>query len=203
MAKNKEKEPKINKEAEPKIDSEFEPESSDYGQIFAAWQFLEYEKPDRTKKWYLWFSLIFILLIIMSSFNMDFTIFRYAGKNFGLSFYQNPLFVVLIVLFIIIYFYTERLGAPKISFAITEDGLVIQNKLVEYKELENFYIIYYPPGIKNLYFQRKNHFKPPITIPLEDQNPVRIRETLLNFLAEDLDKEEEPVSDGISRALKL
>jgi len=199
MAKNKEKEPKreLNKEEEqPEFDH-------DFGEVFAAWEFLEYEKPERSRKWYLYFALIIALLIILSLFNFNVTLFKYGGQPFGLSFYQNPLFIVLLILFIIVYFYMERREDPKMAIAITEDGIVLHNRLIEYKDLENFYIIYYPPVIKNLYLQPKSRVRPLMTIPLEDQNPVLIREALLNFLQEDIDKEEEPTSDGLSRALKL
>jgi hypothetical protein len=40
-------------------------------------------------------------------------------------------------------------------------------------------------------------------IPLENQNPLDIRKLLTEYLEEDLDKEDEPISEGLSRWLKL
>jgi len=87
--------------------------------------------------------------------------------------------------------------------AITEDGIFIGSKFIEYEDLRSFYIIYYPPEIKNLYFETKSVIKQRIVVPLEDQNPVYIREILLNYLDEDLEKEEIPSSESISNIFKL
>jgi hypothetical protein len=34
-------------------------------------------------------------------------------------------------------------------------------------------------------------------------NPIKVREILLDYLEEDLDQENEPLSDGLGRMLKL
>ena len=90
-----------------------------------------------------------------------------------------------------------------VSFKITEDGIVINGKLYEYKVIKNFYIIYEPPEVKTLYFEPKSLLSPRIPIALEDQNPVEIRQILRQYLTEDIDREDEPVSDQTSRLLKL
>lgn len=87
--------------------------------------------------------------------------------------------------------------------AITEDGLLINDKLIEYKDLHQFYIIYYPPEIKNLYFRPKGNLKQRITIPLMDQDPVLVREALLKYLDENLEREETPASEAITKLFKL
>ena len=46
-------------------------------------------------------------------------------------------------------------------------------------------------------------FRPSVTISLENQNPLEIRQILLEYLTEDVDKENESVSDGVSRLMKL
>ncbi|PLX25732.1 hypothetical protein C0580_01480 [Candidatus Parcubacteria bacterium] len=196
MAKNEKKEPK-NEE----LDAEHA--DDDFGEILAHWEFHEYEKPTRNKKWYIWFAIIFIILILLSISDFSITVFTYADRTFDISFYQNPLFVILIALFALVYFYTERQEPNKLNFFVAEDGILIEDRLVEYKDIESFYIVYQPPGIKNVYFQPKNHILPLITIPLEDSNPVELRHILLDFIEENLDKEDEPASDSLSRALKL
>ena len=90
-----------------------------------------------------------------------------------------------------------------VSFKITEDGIAINGKLYEYKVIKNFYIIYEPPEVKTLYFEPKSLLSPRIPIALEDQNPVEIRQILRQYLTEDIDREDEPVSDQTSRLLKL
>lgn len=154
-------------------------------EILATWDFPEHEKHTRGKWWYIIFAIVVAGFLIYSYFT------------------SNPLFAVIVALFIIIYVLIERRPIRRLNIVLTEDGILLQNKFIEYETLENFYIIYYPPEVKNLYFQPKNILKPLITIPLEDMNPVEVREILLDFLQEDLEKEEMPGSEGISRILKL
>ena len=211
MAKKEEKKPKkdesLEKDQEEELDLESEEAEQepdpDYGEVLATWKFLEYETPDRSRKWYIGFIVIFVLLILLSVFGLNIPLFKMAEQRFEISFDENPLFIVLLAMFTIVYFYAERKGPPMVRVAITEDGLLIQNKLIEYKEFESFYIIYQPPGIKNIYFQPKSHIKPLMMVPLGEENPIEIRKMLLEFLEEDLDKENEAVTDGLSRALKL
>ena len=157
----------------------------DHGEILAAWEFPEFEKPERQKQWYIWAVIIGVLLLIYAYFS------------------QNPLFAVIVVLFALIYFINERRHPVTIQVALAEDGIIINEKFIEYRDFRSFWIIYYPPHTKNLYFQPKSNIKQRIVMPLQDQNPVEIRRILLEFLEEDLEKEEIPASEGISRILKL
>lgn len=177
--------------------------TEDYGEILAAWDFPEFEKPKRSRRWYIWGMIILAILIILSLSEFTLTLGSIGGVPFNMSFDKNPIFIGILILFIFIYFYNEKQGPLKINFFITEDGIIINERFIEYSELRNFYIIYYPPEIKNLYFQPKSNIKQRIIIPLQDQNPVEIRKILLEFLEEDLEKEEIPASEGISRMLKL
>jgi len=180
MAKNK---PQItDEEVQPIDDAQL---TSDQGGILASWEIPEFTKHERKASWFIYFSIALVALLAYSYYT------------------ANPLFAIIIVLFVIIFFATER-GKPKtLVFAITPDGIMIANKLMAWRSLQNFYIIYYPPRIKNLYFQPKNSLRSVVNIPLETQNPVEIRQLLLQFLPEDLQKEEIPTSEGISHLLKL
>lgn len=157
----------------------------DFGEIYAAWEIPEFTKPDRNKRWYLYFAVIAVALLVYALFT------------------NNPLFALIIIIFLIIYFIGEKRGAATMPFALTEDGILVGQKLIEYKDMDNFYIIYYPPKIKSLYLQPKNSLKSRLTIPLLEQNPVEIRKILLQYLPEDTAKEEIPASEGISEILKL
>lgn len=173
------------KQADDEILDEIPLAEQDFGEILAHWQIPEFTKTEKTKKWYIYFAIILVLLLVYSYFN------------------QNPLFAIILIFFTFVYWLTEKREAENLDFVISEDGIIIGNKLIEYKELKEFYIIYQPPKIKNLYLQRRNTFKPLITIPLLDQNPVEIRKILLEFMNEDLEKEEIPGLESISEIFKL
>lgn len=153
--------------------------------ILAQWSIPEYEKFDRKKSWYVAAGIIFIGLVSYAVFTAN---FLFA--------------VILIFLAIILYLYEK--GEPLlITFIITPDGIIIGNKLYSYKEIDNFYIIYEPPAVKQLYFIFKSLLKPRLSIPLQDENPVNIRKILRMYLDEDLEKEYEPLTEKIGRFFKF
>lgn len=179
-----------------------EPES-EFGEILAAWQFPEFVKHDRSKKWYIYFVVIFAILLILSLISADLTFFRLAETSFGLSLSQSPLFAIFLIIALIFYIIGERKEPLTMQVFLTEDGVLLHGKFIPYEDFDDFYIIYYPPEIKNLYLQPKNTFKPLITLPLENESPVAIRSILLQYLPEDLEKEEIPTSEGVSQRFKF
>ncbi|PWB38583.1 MAG: hypothetical protein C3F02_02620 [Parcubacteria group bacterium] len=159
--------------------------SPDYGGILADWHFAESATHQRGRLWYIIFSLIVVALLVFSYFS------------------KNPTFAVILVLGLIIYIITEKRGPTIFHLLVTEDGLIINDKFTSYEDLDSFYIIYFPPQIKNLYIQPKGSWRQIINIHLSDQNPVEIRRLLLKYLREDIEKEEMPLSDGLIHRLKL
>jgi hypothetical protein len=177
---------------------------SDFGEIFATWQFPEHIKHIRSKKWYIYFGLIYLIILLISIFGFYIPLSPSSALiHFGLAFDRSYFLTIIMVMFIIIYLYLERKDIENFAIAITEDGILLNNKLIEYRDLSNFYIVYYPPQIKNLYFQPKNFFGRLIVVPLEDENPVIIRRALLQYLPEDLSKEHMPTTESISRLIKF
>lgn len=158
---------------------------SNYGDMLAIWEFPEFIKHTRSKLWYISFTIVFLALLTYSYFS------------------NNLLFAIILVIFAVLYLSSVKDDPVTMETAITEAGIFIGSKFIPYEDLENFYIIYYPPEIKNLYFEPKNMFKHRIVIPLETQNPVHLREILLRYLDEDIEKEEIPASEGIAKILKL
>jgi uncharacterized membrane protein YdbT with pleckstrin-like domain len=156
----------------------------DFGKVFFNWKFSEFTQHQRNRSWYVWGGIIVGALLIFSVFTFNFL--------FGLIIIMTSLTVLLFAR-----------STNEIDFMITEDGVVVNEKLYEYKSLKNFFIIYEPPQIKTLYFEPKNIFIPRIPVDLQDQNPVKIREVLLNYLPEDLERENEPVSEQFSRIFKI
>lgn len=169
---------------EEEIKNQFDEEEEDHGQGFHSWKFSEFEKHDRGSNWYVWGALVLVLIIILSVV------------------FDNILFGLMAILSALIILMFHR-SDEEIEFTIFEDGIKVNKKFYPYKSLINFYIIYQPPTVKTLYFEPKAWYSPRIPVALEDQNPIQIREVLLKYLDEDLEKEDEPVSDKISRIFKL
>jgi len=157
----------------------------DLGKTLAEWQFPEFVKYKRSQRWYITAGIIVALLLIYSAVT------------------ANILFAMIIIITSVIFILNQKRDPKMVSFKITEEGVIIDETLYEWPEIKNFWIIYEPPKVKNLYFEFKSLLLPRLPIPLQDQDPVKIREILLDYIDEDIDREGEPISDGISRALKL
>ncbi len=158
----------------------------DKGKLLASWNFQEFKTYSRSITWYVFTGIILIAL----------GIFAISTASY--------LFLGIIILYIIIYYLRSKREPLTLLLQIFEDGILIgDNTFYEWKEINNFWIIYEPPEVKNLYLDFKAGFKPSITISLENENPINIRNILLQYISEDLDKEDESLSDGLSRLLKL
>ena len=155
------------------------------GDVIHQWTIQEYEQHQRSVRWY----------IIMITVGLLFVIYGLISNNF--------LFSLIIILAGIILFMQSYQKPAQVLFQITELGVVIGRKFYNFSELENFFIIYQPPEIKSLFFQTSNVVHPILSIPLLDENPVIVRETLLEFIDEDLDTEKEPLSATISRRWRM
>ncbi|MFH1291811.1 MAG: hypothetical protein ABIH87_01265 [bacterium] len=155
------------------------------GKLIYKWQVREYEKPGSDRRWYTMMGLAGALLLI-----------------FGL-FTGNYLFILVIVLFAIILFLHSMQDPMEVDFAITETGIVLGNKFYRYSELENFWIIYNPPEVKNLYFGMRSVIKHRLQIPLLDNDPRAIHDYLAQYMVEEFENEDEPFSDRLARLFKL
>jgi hypothetical protein len=151
------------------------------GTILHQWTLNEYEQHDRTPFWYVFMLSIGLLLVV-----------------FGL-FTGNFLFALIIILFAIVLFFQSQQSAIEVLFTITDLGVVISNRFYSYSEIGEFFIIYQPPQVKTLYLNTASIWVPKLRIPLYDQNPVEIRHTLQAYLIENIEKEDEPISDRLAR----
>lgn len=155
------------------------------GNNLLSWHFPEFETYERTTTWYIVFFILAGALLVYAVLMTDF------------------LFAVIIVMSSIIILLWHRKEPVELDINIMEAGIEIGNKFYMYKEIKSFFIIYEPPQVTTLFVQLRTNTKPRISIPLNGQNPVKVRDILLNFLEEDVDKNDEPGSDYLIRALKL
>ena len=151
-----------------------------------SWTVPEYQKHEKTTTWYIIAGLIGVGLLLFALFTNNFLF---------------ALFVVIAGAIIVI---IEGQEPQKITITLTEEGIIVGNKFYDYDEFENFAIVYKPQqGIKNLYFDFFSALKHRISIPLEDVNPVKVRDILSSYITEDPDKTDPPLSEQLSRLLKL
>lgn len=160
-------------------------ENIDHGKLLLKWTFPEYLPHKRGKAWYFWTLAIGLALLIWSIV------------------VSNYLFTLIIVVISLIFVLQNRRTPALLECQIKEDGLEIGRNFYAFRDLKKFYLIYRPPEVKTLYLDFKTGLRPTLPILLENQNPLKVREVLKNYLDEDLEKEEEPAADAISRSLKI
>ncbi|PIS04950.1 MAG: hypothetical protein COT81_03690 [Candidatus Buchananbacteria bacterium CG10_big_fil_rev_8_21_14_0_10_42_9] len=156
----------------------------DHGEVLANWSFPEYISHNRGAVWFVAAGILALFLII-----------------YGIA-TSNLLFALIVILAVLLSYMHQR-NIQMVDFTINEDGIIIAQHFFPWNELDKFYIIYQPPDVKALYFEPKSIWQPRISVDLVDQNPVAIRRILLKYLTEDFERENEPLSDQLTRLLKL
>ena len=155
------------------------------GNILASWMVDEYERYDRGPFWY----------GAAVTAGLGLLIWAVATQNF--------LFAVMVIMFGVLIGLAALRHPRRVPVVLTDLGIGVGGRFWSWRELKNFWLIYEPPEIKTLYVSFRHSIAPHLTVPLEDENPLPIREGLLRFLPEDLTKDEEPLSDWLSRLIKL
>ncbi len=157
---------------------------TDHGQMLMEWKFSELPNYSRSRRWYFGMSLFGLAAIAWSVFD------------------RNPMFAIIVLLFLAIVFFQARQRSNIMTIRITEDGFEIGKNFYAHDDISKFWIIYKPPA-KTLYLRFKSAFRPVLGIPLEDTDPVKLRQSLTKYLTEDLDQEDEPASDAYGRLFKI
>lgn len=155
------------------------------GQIVLRWMFREPKAAERSRTWWVWAGIIGVALVT----------YAVATANF--------LFALLLILFAFIFIGETKKSARTIECRLTATGVVVGKKFWRWSELGSFWIAYQPPVVTSLYLVPKRVLDPRVTIPLEKTNPLKVRDHLGKYVKEDLEREDEPTSETLTRLLKL
>jgi len=159
---------------------------ADFGEEIFNWKVPEHEKHERPKSWYIGAGITALALLLFAFFTGNF------------------LFAVIIIVFSLIVIWRDGQDPEMVRFSITDEGLSIGKKFIDYDEIKDFSIVYKPKlGVKNLYFEFKNPLRHRLSIPLLEMNPLIIRKSLLKYLKEDLERTDQPLSEYLGKLFKL
>lgn len=174
------------------MEAEYEQENEiDHNDVINAgegvygWEIDEYPHSQRSRLWYILCGLGAFVLII----------YAIATSNF--------LFAVIVLMMGIITLISTFKHPDRIPVVITTTGIVINNDYYDYRQLKNFSLVYNPPEVKTLYIDFHSTWQPVIAIPLEDADPLEVRECLLPYCIENLDRTDESLTDITRRLYKL
>lgn len=151
-----------------------------------SWEIPEYEKHEKNRLWYIIAAIVSLALIAYAIYTSNYL--------FAL--------IILIIAFIIIIRDTQEVIV--VTFSLEPTGVSVGQRLYSYEVFKDFSVVFRPnDNIKGLYLNFKNTMRPHLSIPLKDASPVEVRNYLLRFLKEDLSRNDAPLSEGLSKVLKL
>ncbi len=147
---------------------------------WTAPEFIRYKK---SKRWFVLPVIVALVIIIIAIFN----------KNFLLA-----IATVLAAFVVCIYAIKEP---RQIIFSISGRGIQVGKNRHKFEDLKSFWIFYDPPEVKELSIRSRKMFIPYIKIPLDNQDPAKIRKLLLNFLPER--RHPNLLTDEVARKVKF
>jgi hypothetical protein len=134
--------------------------------VLMHWQAPEFEVYEQDKKWLTYIALALAVII-------------------GYAVYQNSLIMAItfILIGVVGYIYIDK--EPRtIDFMITYDGIVAGKEIFEYENIKSFWIFYEADGKKVISLHMNGGIMPYVHIPIHNEDPVQIREALLQNLHE-------------------
>lgn len=171
---------------EPKQeDAKAEAHGIDAGAALMSWESWEYPPVERSRRWY----------VIASMFGIALLLYALLSANF--------VFAVIILMFAVIQLMKDLRKPARMEIHITTGGIVFGNDFYPYENIRDFSIVYYPPDVKTLYIAFNGVMSPTLTVPLEDVDPNEVRQSLLPYAFENLNRDREYLTDLISRLYKL
>jgi len=164
-------------------ETEDEIEIVDPETVVYKWKAPEHEVIEKDKQWFLIAGLILAGIVM------------YAILTDG---------IIMAITFILIgmvgYIVLNR--TPRIiNFYITDDGVIADKEIYEFEKLQSFWIFYENEGLKSISLHLKSKLAPHVHIPLGDEDPVLIRETLSGYLEEI--KQKPSLVDDFERIMKI
>lgn len=165
---------------------------------YLKWEIPEYRRPNRGRHWYTGAGIFIFICLFFSFFAFQGwkPVFLGAGSNF--------LFALIIVIAAIIMIVKENQEPIMIDFELGPEGVTLSGRFHDYDEFKNFSVLYKPKqSLKNLYLEYKNSLKPRLSIPLRRMDALTVRNFLVRYLDEDLDRLHPPLSEQLTKMLKL
>jgi hypothetical protein len=145
----------------------------------------EFEKYERSFLWYIAAIVVGIALL------------AYAVLT------SNFLFAIILVLISVIAVLMSFREPKMIKLEIDPTGVRLGTKKFGYNQFKQFSIVYQPPHINTLYLEFRMPLRERISLPMGEIDPNAVRNYLINFIEEDLEREEESLTDVLSRILKF
>ncbi len=167
------------------MDQSSNPNRTTQPQTLLKWEFPSFHRYERGMGWYAVSGLLAVGLFI----------YAIVTRNF--------LFSIIIILIVVTMVARDFLQPVKVQFSVHEDGITIGDRVYRFREFATFWIAFEPPEVKVLYLTFKSGFRPSYPIPLQQENPLKVRTVLQKYIREDLEREAEDLTDRLGRMFKI
>jgi len=165
---------------------------------YLRWPVPEYKKHDRSRNWYILAGLFALICLFFSFFS--FSGWRLVFLGLG----SNFLFALIIIMATIVMIINDSQEPLQVEFELGPEGVKIGRKFYDYDDFKNFSVLYKPKeSVKNLYFEYKNTMHPRLSVPLRRMDALTVRNFLIRYLDEDLERTTPPLSEQLTKLLKL
>jgi hypothetical protein len=174
----------VRKNDHSEIPQEEEPGSSGgIGDILHSWRAAEFEVYEKSGRWYI-IAALFILALV-----------AYALLT------NSPIMAITFILLGIVGFIYSQKPPRSVTFAITTKGVLADKELYLYENIFSFWIFYEPMHTKTISLHTKASMLPFVHIPLGKEDPVALREMLLQNIDEI--KQDPSLIDTLERVLHI
>jgi len=165
---------------------------------YLKWPIKEHNVPERKRSWYIIASAFLLICLFFSFFSIS------GWKISALGYNSNFFFALILILAAIIMIINNSQKPLVIDFELGPEGVRVGSKFYDYDEIKNFSVIYKPKqSIKNLYIEFKNSIRPRLSVPLRRMDALSVRNFLVRYLDEDLERTDAPLSEHLTKLLKL
>lgn len=165
---------------------------------FIQWQVPEYHRHKRGRNWYILATLFVIIALFFSFFTISSWQIVFLGAK------SNFLFALIIFMSMAIMIIHDSQEPRLITVKLNPDGIYIGRRFYDYDAVKKFCVLYKPKqSVKNLYLEFNNKMLPRLSVPLRSQDPLNVRNYLVRYLEEDLDRVAPPLSEGLTKLFKL
>ena len=152
-------------------------------EVLAHWQAPEHEVYQKDRRWFLYAGLILMAIV------------GYAIWT------DSPMMAITFILIGALGYIFANTQPRIVDFYITESGIIAGRELYEFQNIKSFWIFYEPHQLKVISLHMKGTLMPFIHIPIHDEDPVEIRELLMQHIEEV--RQEPSVVDTLERILRI
>lgn len=151
--------------------------------VLAHWRAPEYEVFEKDKNWHFWMGFILLAIITWALY------------------INSPLMAITFILIGIVGYIHSNSQPRILDFLITPEGIIAGREIYEFENIKSFWIFYEPNGPRVISLHLKSGLLPYIHIPIHDQSPAEIRQTLLDHIEEE--KHEPGLVEALERILRI